>query len=125
MQSTMVPQDLDQDLINYDGRDNLMDTGPPPSSETLAAAIRAIQNTADLYTLEAIDAGYDYGFFDNALDMFDIESDLDPDGRRVPFRSIQVGNKIQPKAKSLFPRRLSQPPLIPSVHNLYNGAHIP
>jgi hypothetical protein len=66
------PLDLDQDMINYDGRDNPVDTGPPPSSEALAAAIRAIHNTSDLYTLEAIDAGYDYGFFDNARDMFDI-----------------------------------------------------
>ena len=125
MQSTMVPLDLDQDLITYDGRDNPTDPGPPPTSETLAAAIRAVQNTADLYTLEAIDAGYDYGFFDNARDMFDIESDLDSTAHHVPFRSIQVGNKIQPKAKSLFSRRLFRPPSMPSVHNLYNGEHIP
>jgi PIF1-like helicase len=102
---------FDDEMQNGDLIDELADDdSEPPQSvsfEDFAANLRNTQNTVDLYTLEALDASQDFGYFDATY--YDCDAGVHVNSTSMPLEAAQVQSSIRwisvavfGKAKAMF-----------------------
>ena len=126
------PEDFDDEMQDSDlmteHEDDASESCQYGSFEDFAANLRNVQNTVDLYMLEALDASQDFGYFDVTQDCESMDVDAPP----VRMEAAQTQSSIHwisvatfGKAKTMFGKHIdpstkffdddASVPVIPSV----------